>query len=118
MNSDPSRTGDAPKSYESILAQQIDSAVGEFQRSSEGLFLSALSAGLDLGFGPLLIAAMVTLTSGVYSEPLVEILTIAAINSGPNPRSSPAESAERKSPSEERWNSPTAESICWARMLS
>jgi len=75
MNSDPSRTGDAPKSYESILAQQIDSAVGEFQRSSEGLFLSALSAGLDLGFGPLLIAAMVTLTSGVYSEPLVEILS-------------------------------------------
>jgi formate/nitrite transporter FocA (FNT family) len=75
MSSDPTRTGDAPKSYESILAQQIDSAVGEFQRSSEGLFLSALSAGLDLGFGPLLIAAMVTLTSGVYSEPLIEILT-------------------------------------------
>ena len=47
----------------------------EFERLTEGLFLSALSAGLDLGFGPLLIAAMVTLTSGVYSEPLVEILT-------------------------------------------
>jgi formate/nitrite transporter FocA (FNT family) len=46
----------------------------EFERSTEGLFLSALSAGLDLGFGPLLIAAMLTLVSGVYSEPLTEIL--------------------------------------------
>lgn len=60
-------TEDAPKTSEDILSQQID---------------SALSVGLDLGFGPLLVVAVFTLVGGVYGEPLTEILLANAYTIG------------------------------------
>jgi formate/nitrite transporter FocA (FNT family) len=52
---------DEQKGSTTILAQSIQNAVNEFERSNSGLFLSGLSAGLDIGFGPLLMAVVLTL---------------------------------------------------------
>lgn len=65
---------DEPKSYEDILGQQIREGMNELNRPAGGLFLSALSAGLDIGFGPLLMAVMITLSSGQLPEPVTELL--------------------------------------------
>jgi len=58
--SDPERAArDQPlekpqKSYHTILEQHVAQAQEELERPVGGLLLSSLSAGLDLGFGPLL----------------------------------------------------------------
>jgi hypothetical protein len=39
-----------PKPIDGILTEQIDVAMHEHNRSSQDLFLSAISAGLDIGF--------------------------------------------------------------------
>src|SRR6056297_622758 len=49
---------------EDILAIQIRRGLSELERPTTGLSLSALSAGLDIGFGPLLMAVVLT-TAGV-----------------------------------------------------
>lgn len=59
-----------------ILRQQIEEGLTQLQRSADGLFLSGLSAGLDLGFGPLVAAAALTLLGGSGSA-LVEQLLVA-----------------------------------------
>ena len=51
--------GGAEKSKEEILAEEIQTGLGELERSTSGLFLSALSAGLDIGFGPLFMAVAI-----------------------------------------------------------
>lgn len=61
--------------YSEILTRQIESGLRELERPTDGLFISGLSAGLDIGFGPLLMAIMLTLVTGVYEKPVVEILT-------------------------------------------
>ncbi|WP_266082532.1 formate/nitrite transporter family protein [Haladaptatus caseinilyticus] len=65
---------DEQKAYEDILSQEISQALSELNRSTEGLFLSGLSAGLDIGFGPLLMAVMATLLTGALGEPVTELL--------------------------------------------
>ncbi len=49
---------------EDILDIQIRRGLSELERPTTGLSLSALSAGLDIGFGPLLMAVILT-TAGV-----------------------------------------------------
>lgn len=66
---------DTQKSYNQVLAQEIQAGLQEFDRSSSSLFLSSVSAGLDLGFTLLTVAAIVTLAHG-QSE-LVRRLLIA-----------------------------------------
>jgi formate-nitrite transporter family protein len=65
---------EAQKSYETILAQEIETGVTELERPSGGLFLSGLSAGLDVSFSLLLMAVMRTLAEGRLPEPVVEML--------------------------------------------
>ncbi|NHN47536.1 formate/nitrite transporter family protein [Halostella sp. JP-L12] len=60
--------------YEDILEQEIETGLEELNRGALGLGLSALSAGLDIGFGPLLMAVMVTLAGGTFSVATTEIL--------------------------------------------
>jgi formate/nitrite transporter FocA (FNT family) len=60
--------------YEDILEQEIETGLEELNRSAFGLGLSALSAGLDIGFGPLLMSVMVTLAGGTFSVATTEIL--------------------------------------------
>jgi formate-nitrite transporter family protein len=71
-NEDSSK--EAQKSYETILAQEIETGVTELERPSGGLFLSGLSAGLDVSFSLLLMAVMRTLAEGRLPEPVVEML--------------------------------------------
>lgn len=59
-----------------ILNQQIEEGLVQLHRSVDGLFLSGMSAGLDLGFGPLIAAAALTLVDGTGSA-LVEQLLVA-----------------------------------------
>jgi len=65
---------DEPKSYADILGQEIREGLHELERPADGLFLSGLSAGLDIGFGPLLMAVMITLSAGQLPDPITEIL--------------------------------------------
>ncbi|SEO26884.1 Formate/nitrite transporter FocA, FNT family [Halogranum amylolyticum] len=65
-----------------ILDTQIKEGMNELDRESIGLFLSSLSAGLDIGFGPLLIAVVVTVSTGQLSPPLIEILMASAYSLG------------------------------------
>lgn len=62
------------KSYREILNQQVHEELSQIQRPASGLFISGLSAGLDVGFSLLLMAVMYTLTSGFFAAPIVEIL--------------------------------------------
>jgi len=72
------RPDDPKKSYRAILAQQILQAESEIGRRKSGLFLSGLSAGLDLGFGPLLIAVVLT-HGGDALPPLLSSLLTAGL---------------------------------------
>lgn len=47
--------------YRQILRHEIDDALREFDRPRSGLLMSGLSAGLDIGIGPLLMAVYLTL---------------------------------------------------------
>ncbi len=52
---------DRPKSYRTILADEVAQGLTELERPAHGLALSGLSAGLDIGFSVLLMATFLTL---------------------------------------------------------
>jgi formate/nitrite transporter FocA (FNT family) len=56
------------------LRQQVHEELVQIHRPTAGLFISGLSAGLDVGFSLLLMAVMYTMTNGVFAEPVVNIL--------------------------------------------
>ena len=51
------------KGYETILEQEIHAGVTELERPAGGLFLSGLSAGLDVSFSLLVIAVVLVVRS-------------------------------------------------------
>lgn len=59
-----------------ILQEQIEEGLAQLRRSAGGLFLSGLSAGLDLGFGPLAAVTALALL-GESDTALVEQLLVA-----------------------------------------
>jgi formate/nitrite transporter FocA (FNT family) len=59
---------EAQKNYRTILEQQVEEASEELDRTAPGILLSALSAGLDLGFGPFLMAVALTLVQDTWSH--------------------------------------------------
>lgn len=63
----------AKKKKEEILAEEIQAGLNELERSTNGLFLSGFSAGLDIGFGPLFMAVLITFAGGAWGEPLLRI---------------------------------------------
>jgi formate-nitrite transporter family protein len=66
---------EAPKkSYREILDQLVKEELSQLKRPSIGVFISGLSAGLDVGFSLLLMAVMFTLVNGVFPAPVVDIL--------------------------------------------
>ncbi|WP_435180002.1 formate/nitrite transporter family protein [Halorussus sp. AFM4] len=75
MSSD---TDPSPTSYREILGLEIEEGLSQLQRSSVGLALSGLSAGLDIGFGPFLMAVVFTMSSGAFSDPVTGILVANA----------------------------------------
>lgn len=66
---------DRSKTYSEILTEAIEVGKEEFERTNKKLFLSALSAGLDLGFSALLISAFLTYFANSIS-PLTEIIGV------------------------------------------
>ncbi|MFB6194369.1 MAG: formate/nitrite transporter family protein [Halobaculum sp.] len=79
------RGGDAehtPVSQENALRAQLEIGREELSRPNRGLAFSGLSAGLDIGFGPLFATAIVTTAAGVWSEPTVQVATGVAYSLG------------------------------------
>ena len=74
MSSGSSGNDSSPTSYREILILEIEEGLSQLQRPTSGLFLSGLSAGLDIGFGPFLMAVVLTMSQGAFSEPLTGIL--------------------------------------------
>ncbi len=62
------------KSPQQILKTEINEGMTAIERSGFNLFVSGLSAGLDIGFSVLLMAIMWTLTDGQLSAPVVAML--------------------------------------------
>ncbi len=58
----PADGGEATKPAQTILRQEIEVGSEQLQRPTAGLLLSALSAGLDIGFGPLMVATVIALS--------------------------------------------------------
>src|SRR3954471_9677514 len=73
---------DAQKSYHTVLEQHIQQAQEDIERPAAGLLLSSFSAGLDIGFGPFLMAVIATLTRGAFARPVAEMLMALAYTSG------------------------------------
>ena len=67
-------SSDEQKSYQDILQEEIAEGLNQLERPASGLVLSAVSAGLDIGFGPFLMAVILTLAGGSWSEPATELL--------------------------------------------
>lgn len=65
-----------------ILASMIEKGKHEIDREADGLFLSSLSAGLDIGFGPLLMGVILTLSAGSYGDLQTELLLASAYSVG------------------------------------
>lgn len=57
-----------------ILRKEIHEGIDALRRPTGGLLVSGLSAGLDIGFSLILMAAMTTLAEGQLPEPVVRIL--------------------------------------------
>jgi formate/nitrite transporter FocA (FNT family) len=62
---------------EEVLSVQIEEGLTELNRPGSGLFISALSAGLDIGFGPLLMAVVLTTAGFSFGSPVVGELLMA-----------------------------------------
>lgn len=61
-----------------VLESLIETGQHEIERETTGLLLSGFSAGLDIGFGPLLMAVLLTLTAGGYGDIGTELLLASA----------------------------------------
>jgi len=67
-----------PKSLERIVKEQIEESVEEYRRSNKALFLSALTAGLDLGFSLLVIGVLYTMFSEKLSVEVMQVVLALA----------------------------------------
>ena len=63
-----------PKQIEEILQEQIDTALREHSRSNIDLLLSAISAGLEIGFSVFLMATVYSLFHGVLHPSVLHVL--------------------------------------------
>jgi formate/nitrite transporter FocA (FNT family) len=71
---DESQSDPSPTSYHEILSLEIEEGLTQLNRPLDGLFLSGLSAGLDIGFGPFLMAVFLTISADAFPDPAVDIL--------------------------------------------
>ena len=65
-----------------VLNSLIEGGLHEINRETNGLLLSGFSAGLDIGFGPLLMAVMLTLSPGGYGDLRTELLLASTYSVG------------------------------------
>lgn len=67
-----------PKQINEILEEQIELAMDQHNRAKRDLFLSAISAGLEIGFSVFLMGAVYTLFHDVLHPSLLHLLLSAA----------------------------------------
>lgn len=77
--SNESESKSSQRSYRDILEVEIEEGLRQLDRPTDGVLLSGLSAGLDVGFSVFLMATMLTLTRDVLPDPVTEILVGGAI---------------------------------------
>lgn len=77
-----SRDTDDPTRVTAVLDSLIESGFHEINRETNGLLLSGFSAGLDIGFGPLLMAVILTLSPGGYGDLGTELLLASVYSVG------------------------------------
>lgn len=65
-----------------VLGSLIETALHEMRRERSGLLLSGFSAGLDIGFGPLMMAVVLTLSAGSYGDLGTELLLAVVYSIG------------------------------------
>ncbi len=65
-----------------VLDSLIESGLHEINRERTGLLLSSVSAGMDIGFGPLLMGVVLTLSMGGFGDLLTEIAMASAYSIG------------------------------------
>jgi len=63
-----------PKKIDEILEEQIETAMHEHNRSNQDLFLSAISAGLEIGFSVFLMGAIYTLFNGLVHPSVLHVM--------------------------------------------
>jgi len=80
MSSEPDAPSGASLSYRNILEREMENALKEIHRPPKGVFLSGLSAGLNLSFGALLMAMALTYSGGFESK-LVQQVTLGGVSS-------------------------------------
>ncbi|WP_232703026.1 formate/nitrite transporter family protein [Halobacterium wangiae] len=78
MSTDSDPSG-ATLSYRNILEREMENALKEVGRPPRGLFLSGFSAGLNLSFGVLFMAMVLTYSGGFGSE-LTKQVTLAVVS--------------------------------------
>lgn len=78
--SSSSEPSGASLSYRNILEREMENALKEIERPAAGLFLSGLSAGLNLSFGALLMAMVLSYAGGFESR-LVQQALLGGVSS-------------------------------------
>lgn len=78
-NNPDEHTG-ASLSYSNILEREMENALSELGRPSKGLFLSGLSAGLNLSFGALFMGMVLTFSPS-FPSVLVKQVLLASVSS-------------------------------------
>lgn len=58
---------DKPKEVGEILEEQLETSLKEFNRSNTGLFMSAFTAGLEIGFSILLMGTVLTMFGDILN---------------------------------------------------
>jgi formate/nitrite transporter FocA (FNT family) len=75
----PNKEGaDQPKGVNDILDEQISTATYEYKRSNKRLFVSSLSAGLEIGFSIFLMGILFTLFHAKVSSEILHVLVSIA----------------------------------------
>jgi formate/nitrite transporter FocA (FNT family) len=82
MSADDEPSG-ATLSYRNILEREMENALKEVGRPPKGLFLSALSAGLNLSFGALFMAMVLTYSGGGFASKFTTQTVLAAVSAIP-----------------------------------
>lgn len=67
-------SADQPKGVDDILDEQIATSNHEYQRTNKTLFISALAAGLEIGFSIFLMGVLFTLFHGQVSNEILHVL--------------------------------------------
>ncbi len=67
-----------PKPLEQVVDEQIEEGLEQYNRRNKSLFLSAVVAGLDLGFSLFLMGALYTKFHGLIGEAALEMMMAAA----------------------------------------